>query len=90
MPPSPKSRDGVCTSIRLRCPRFPLRYLQAGKQIRIETDFATITVNPKGQEHREFLIEHALHILMREYRGEYGLDAAIAVLNSLRGYHGKR
>lgn len=56
--------------------------------IHIETDFATITVNPKGTENREFLLEHALHMLMREYRREYGLDAAIAVLNSLRGYHG--
>ncbi|MCY0900250.1 MAG: hypothetical protein OWU33_15240 [Firmicutes bacterium] len=57
--------------------------------IELDTDFAHIDVQAKHTETREFLLEHALHMLMAEYRQEYGRDAAQAVLQSLLGYHGR-
>ncbi len=55
----------------------------------IDTDFAHITVVAKDNETREFLLEHALHMLIAEYRHQYGPDAAKAVLAKLQGYHGR-
>ncbi len=57
--------------------------------IHLETDFARIAVDPKDHQTHEFLLEHALHQLMAEYGRQYGPDAARAVLDSLRGYHGR-
>ncbi len=56
--------------------------------VSIETDFARITVQTKGDHDRIFLMEHALHMLMAEYRDRYGPDAADYILTKLRGYHG--
>ena len=57
--------------------------------IHIETDFARITVDPKGTQAHDFLLEHALHQLMAAYREIYGYDATVAVLDKLYGYHGR-
>ena len=57
--------------------------------INLETDFALITVESKGKHTQEFLLEHALNMLMHEYRETYGPDAAVAVIDKLRGYYGK-
>ncbi len=40
--------------------------------VNLETDFARITVESKGKSNQEFLLEHALHMLMHEYRETYG------------------
>lgn len=58
--------------------------------IHIDTDFAHIVVDPIGDHLHDFLLEHALHQLMAAYRRMYGPDAARAVIDSLRGYHGQR
>lgn len=55
----------------------------------LETDFACIAVASKGHHDEEFLLEHALNMLMNEYRQVYGPDAAVAVIDRLRGYYGK-
>ncbi|WP_031942623.1 hypothetical protein [Sulfobacillus sp. hq2] len=57
--------------------------------IYIDTDFARITVAPKGTQDHEFLLEHALHQLMAAYREIYGYEATVAVLDKLYGYHGR-
>lgn len=57
--------------------------------IHIDTDFAHITVAPKGDHLHDFILEHALHQLMAEYRRMYGPDAVLAVIESLRGYRGR-
>lgn len=59
--------------------------------IAIETDFVRVMVDPKGDHNhaRDFLLEHALHQLMAEYRQQFGRDAALAVLHQLYGYHGR-
>lgn len=59
--------------------------------IEIDTDFVHIVVaDAKGtQSHEEFLLEHALHMLMAEYRERYGVEATKFVLNKLEGYYGR-
>ncbi len=59
--------------------------------ILIDTDFATITVAPKkARDTRDGLEEHALHMLMADYRARYGADAAHYVLTKLHGYYGQK
>lgn len=58
--------------------------------IEIDTDFARITVTgKKDNQTRDGLMEHALHMLMAEYRERYGLDATQYVLTQLAGHHGR-
>lgn len=57
--------------------------------VNLETDFAHIAVESKGNHDQEFLLEHALHMLMNEYRQSYGKDAAAAVIEKLKGYYGQ-
>lgn len=57
--------------------------------VNLETDFARIAVESKGHRNQEDLLEHALHMLMAEYRERYGLDATQFVLNKLEGYYGR-
>lgn len=58
--------------------------------IAIDTDLARIQVaDKKGTQTHEDLLEHALHMLMAEYRERYGVDAAKFVLNKLEGYYGR-
>jgi len=59
-------------------------------EVTIDTDFAHITVTGKGHGGHEFLLEHALHQLLARYRRQYGPDATVAVIESLRGYHGRQ
>ncbi len=58
-------------------------------QIVRESDWARIVVTGKGEESKEFLLEHALHQLLAVYRQQYGLDATQDVLRKLEGYHGR-
>ncbi len=58
--------------------------------IGIDTDFARITVmGKKDNQTRDGLLEHALHMLMAEYRERYGKDATQYVLTQLEGHHGR-
>ncbi len=57
--------------------------------VTIDTDCAHITVTGKGHDGHEFLLDHALHQLLAEYRLTYGRPATVAVLNALAGYHGR-
>ncbi len=57
--------------------------------VNLETDFARITVESQGKHSQEFLLEHALNMLMNEYRQAYGPDAAAAVIEKLNGYYGR-
>lgn len=57
--------------------------------VNLETDFARIAVESKGKHNQECLLEHALHMLMNEYRQAYGPDAAVAVIDKLKGYYGR-
>jgi hypothetical protein len=58
--------------------------------IEIDTDFARILVaSKKDNQTRDGLLEHALHMLMAEYRERYGKDATQYVLNQLAGHHGR-
>ncbi|MCL4521450.1 MAG: hypothetical protein M1415_07695 [Firmicutes bacterium] len=63
------------------------------EDVSIETDFARISVQSKSKDGEHtyiFLMEHALHMLMAEYRERYGPDAVDYILIQLRGYHGKK
>jgi hypothetical protein len=57
--------------------------------VTLETDFAHIAVTSNGRHSQEFLLEHALHMLMNEYRQAYGPDAAVAVIDKPKGYYGR-
>lgn len=58
--------------------------------IQIDTDFAVIAITTKkDNQTRDGLLEHALHMLMAEYRERYGVDATKFVLNKLEGYYGR-
>ena len=58
-------------------------------EVTIDTDLAHIVVTGKGHEGHEFLLEHALHQLLAEYRLMYGRHATVAVLDALAGHHGR-
>ncbi len=58
--------------------------------IAIDTDFARIlVVSKKDNQTRDGLLEHALHMLLAEYRERYGKDATQYVLTQLEGHHGR-
>ena len=58
-------------------------------EVTIDTDVACIVVTGKGHDGHEFLLEHALHRLLAEYRHTCGRPATVAVLDALAGYHGR-
>ncbi len=58
--------------------------------IKIDTDFAVIAItSKKDNQTRDGLLEHALHMLLAEYRERYGKDATQYVLTQLEGHHGR-
>lgn len=56
------------------------------ERIELETEFSTIVVVAKEDEHQEFLARHALHQLLKWYKREHG--SVEDVLRELQGYHG--
>jgi hypothetical protein len=55
--------------------------------IKLETDFAVITVKEKENVNTDFLIRHGLHQLLKEYKRVYGANNIKYVLEELYGYH---